>query len=97
MLARIILRKGFGREPTRKEVKALREKLDSKSVTLPSLDTIIAAFENGEEVCPFFSPSYPYCATQPVYVATESVSVEAPMPRLRREFTVGDCHHIPGP
>jgi len=53
MLARIMLRKGFGREPTKKEVNGLIEKLTSKSVPVPSLDTIIAAFENGEEVCPF--------------------------------------------
>jgi len=35
------------------------QQLGNGSVPFPSLDTILAAFENGEEVCtPFFSPSY---------------------------------------
>ena len=53
MLARIMLRLEVGREPTGDEVDNQIEKLKEKSVSLPSFGVITAAFENGEEVCPF--------------------------------------------
>ena len=64
MVARIMLRNGSRREPTNEEVNDMVEQLAGKSVPVPSVNTIIAAFENGEEVCPLFSPPYFYSATQ---------------------------------
>jgi hypothetical protein len=55
-LARIALRNEFGREPTATEVDDHVKKLKKKYVPLPSMDDVIAALENGEEV-PF--PSCP--------------------------------------
>ena len=49
-LARIMLREEFGREPTDEEVDRQIEKLKKRSVPIPPVDTINAAFENGEEV-----------------------------------------------
>ena len=53
MLARITLRLKIGREPTDDEVDDQIIRLSEKSVSLPPFDAITAAFENGEEVCPF--------------------------------------------
>jgi len=93
MLARIMLRHEFSRDPTISEVNGQIEKLREKSVPLPSLDIITAAFENGEEVCPFHR-----CIRVPtansVYDA-ESVPVETRVQRIRRESPVGDRHRIP--
>ena len=49
-LARIALRKQLGREPTKEEVEDQIEKINDRTVPPPSGETIIAAFENGEEV-----------------------------------------------
>ena len=53
VLARIVLRKEFGREPTRNEVDRRVQQLKEGCASLPPLDIITAAFENGEEVCSF--------------------------------------------
>ena len=53
MLARIMLRQEFGREPTASEIGCQIGRLRRRSVSLPPLNTITAAFENGEEVRPF--------------------------------------------
>ena len=53
ILARIMLRQEFGREPTASEVSSQIGRLKVKSVLPASLDTITMAFENGEEVCTF--------------------------------------------
>jgi hypothetical protein len=53
ILARIMLRKALGRQPTEAEVKTRVKKLASNThVALPTVTAIIAAFENGEEVRP---------------------------------------------
>jgi len=74
ILARIMLRREFGREPTVDEVGDRMEKLKQKPVSIPLLDTITAAFENGEEVRPFHR-CIPVPTTKSVFVA-ESVSME---------------------
>jgi len=52
ILARITLREEFGREPTTDEIDDQVQKLKKRSVPLPSLHTIMGAFERGEEVRP---------------------------------------------
>ena len=55
MLARIALRKQLGREPTKKEVRKHVKCLDNETAPLPSGDTIITAFENGDEASLLFT------------------------------------------
>jgi len=74
ILARIMLRQEFGREPTTQEVSSQIGRLKGNSVLPPSLNTITMAFENGEEVCPFHCCIH-ISTTNSVYVA-ESVSME---------------------
>ena len=74
ILARIMLRQEFGCEPTTNEVSSQIGRLKRKSVLLPSLSTITAAFENGEEVRPFHCHLH-VPATKSVYT-TESVPME---------------------
>jgi len=69
-----MLRQEFGHEPTAHEVTSQIGRLKEKSVLPPSLNTIIAAFENGQEVCPFHCCIHTSTTTS-VYVA-ESVPVE---------------------
>ena len=95
ILARITLRQEFGHEPTASEVSSQVGRFKRKSVLLPSLNTITAAFENGDEVCPFHCCIY-IPITDSVYT-TESVPVETRMQRIRRESPVGDRCRIPPP
>lgn len=53
MLSRIMLRREFGREPTGDEVIDRVKQIKTGAITLPTLETITAAFENGEEVRSF--------------------------------------------
>lgn len=93
MVARIMLRQQFGREPTEDEVDGQVERIRDRTDPLPSLETITTAFENGDEVRRF-SSIRSHSGHQPVY-ATESVSVEARLRRLRRGSTAGDRYRIP--
>jgi len=52
MIARIMLRERLCRKPTDDEIVDQIEALKEKSAVLPPLETIAAAFENGEEVRP---------------------------------------------
>jgi len=49
MLSRITLRQEMGREPKKAEVDNHTEKLENKSVPLPSQNAVVAAFESGQE------------------------------------------------
>lgn len=59
IIARILLRRELGREPTEAEVKVQITKLDGGSSPLPPLGVITAAFERGEEVHPVFVTNNP--------------------------------------
>ena len=80
ILARIMFRQEFGREPTASEVSSQIGRLLAKSVVLPSLNTITAAFENGEEVCPLLCCIH-IPTTNSVHTA-ECVPVETRVQRI---------------
>jgi len=94
-IARIMLRERLGHKPTDHEVRAQIEALKDKSTVLPPLETITAAFENGEEVRhALFSRPIRIPVTDLACV-TEIVPVETRVRRLRRKFTAGDRYRLP--
>ena len=99
MIARIMLRERLGRKPTDREVQDQLEALKNKSDAPPPLETIAAAFENGEEVRPVSLGRRPIRirAGTDLTRATESVSVETRVRRLRRKSTAGDRYRLPAP
>ena len=93
MIARIMVRERLGRKPTDHEIRNQIEVLRENSAALPPLETIAAAFENGEEVRPSL---YSHSGHQ-LARTTENVPVETRVRKLRRKSTAGDRYRLPAP